>query len=763
MVTIKDVAKKANVSIATVSNYINGKKAVSEATAVSIETAIQELNYVVQSFGRNLRISSSSEIGIIFPNISEPYLEKVLNSIKGYLTSHNKRFFLELTDSEPHIETNAVLNAISRKSAGIILYTCQQENTQLFTKLDSSKIPYILIDRKPILLDCNFICIDSRQLFYNLILAALRKKIQRISIVLGPKNYTENQTAAEGARKALLENNLPISTCRILHTTAIRECGFKAGIQILQDTENLPQLVMTNSYLLAEGIRLALKLYYLKPQKDIQIISTGDCIHDIFYNDTSILKTSRPSFEIGEQAARILLNNMKSPIVFDKESKFYEDSFSASSIKCLDPHVRKESAEQFADEITVLLIDEYSSVNSLSQLLRNFYEKEKIKVHIKKISPIEQYNFIENYMNSGRNDIDVILFDIPWLTYFASKDYLLCLDDFIHSCSFSFSHYIQGLMQSFGMYGGRYYALPYLACMQLLFYRKDLFQNEILKRNFEKQYMLSLKKPSNWFFFNTIAKFFTKEYNPCSPIDYGHTMSISYPENLFCDFLPRVWEYKADIYNNLTQLHKIKPQLENALRSICESVLCSSPDLFQIKPSDTVANFAQGNSAMLYTFYYYAMGLVDKQASKVYNDIGFTQLPGNPVLSGWSLGIPHNSRHAQSAFRFITWASCSEISIPQTILGGQSPNINVYNNYDMVSLYPWLPLSLSEFSRCKTRETVKDYRGKIISEKELENVFFQHIYPFLQNVYATKSYTTETLYQLMDNIQADLINLLERF
>lgn len=762
MATIKDVAKIAGVSIATVSNYMNGTKSVSESTAAGIEHTIKELNYVVQASGRNLRIAASSEIGIIFPSISEPYLEKVINSIKGYLTSHNRRFFLELTDSEPEIETKAILNSIGRKTAGIILYTCQQENLSIFKQLEASGIPYVLIDRKPEYLDCNFICINTDQLFYSLITSALHKKINRIAVVLGPGNYTENQAAAEGAKRAMTEHGLPLSQCAILHTTAIRECGFKSGIQLLQDLKALPQLILTNSYLLAEGIRLALKLYYLRPQKDIQIISTGDCIHDIYYNDSSILKTSRPSFEIGEQAARTLLANLKSPIVFEKEKHYFDDVYSESAIRCLHPKIqtRTENREHFVDEITVLLIDEHSSVDSISQLLVNFYEKEGIFVNIKKISPIEQYDYIENYMKSGQDDIDVILFDIPWLTYFASSGYLLCLDDFIQNSALSSAHYIKGLMPSFGKYDGHYYALPYLACMQLLFYRKDLFGNESLKRAFEKQYMISLRKPANWFQFNTLARFFTKSMNPASPTAYGHSMSISYPENMFCDFMPRVWEYKADLYNNLNQLDRIRPQLENALRSMSESTLCSAPDLFTIKPADAVLNFAKGENAMLYTFYYYAMSMVDKQSSKVYNDIGITPLPGNPVLSGWSLGIPQSSRHAESAFRFITWASCSEISIPQTILGGQSPNIDVYSNYDMVSLYPWLPLALSEFPRCRIRESVKNCRGRIISEKELENIFFKNLFPYLKKVYASGSYTSEDIDRLIDALQTELVQLL---
>lgn len=757
MTTIKDVAKEAGVSIATVSNYINNKKGMRRETAARIEVAIQKLNYTVQNSGRDLRSSKLDKIGIIFPSISEPYLEKLINSIKGYLRHHNKRYFLELTDAEPALETTAIINAISKKVAGLIIYTCQQDNLGLFEKIHAAEIPYVLIDRHAQDLECNYVSADHYTLFRDLISASLEKGVKRIACVLGPKIYTENQEALRGASCAMDTHGITDYSSRFVCTTAIRECGFKAGIQLLQEAD-FPELILTNSYLLAQGIHYALVTYHLESSKDIQVICTGDCMQDVFYNDSSILKTSRPSFEIGEQAASILLRNIKSPIVFEKEKKLYHDSYE-QQLSQIFPRISQKKAPVFEDEINVLLIDEYSSVISLSQLLPNFYAKEHIKVNIQKISPMDQYSFIEEYMLSGRDDIDVVLFDIPWLTYFASKNYLLCLDEFIHDSGTSFENYIPGILPSFGMHEYHYYAVPFVACMQLLFYRKDLFQNEALKRDFEKQYMLSLRKPTDWLAYNALAHFFTKEHNPSSPVPYGHAMSVSYPENLMCDILPRLWGYKGNLFDSKGHFQVGSSAFKKTMKNLKESTLYSTPDLFQNKPVDTVNSFAKGDCAMLYTFYYFAMGIVDKLNSTVYNDYAVTAIPGNPVLSGWSLGIPKNSKHAQSAFRFIKWASCAEISIPQTILGGQSPNIGVYRNYDLTSLYPWLPLALSEFKNCKIRRTPKSMAGSLISEKKAEDVFFRHIFQYLKDDANAGSFSNNYYQQMLDALEKDLHKL----
>ena len=149
MITIKDVAKQAGVSIASVSNYLNNKKNISAKTARTIQQAIDDLNYVVQNSGRELKMKRNQDIGIVFPTISEPYLERLLSSIKGYLSQYDQTFVLELTDSDPRLETKAILNLIGRNVAGMILYTCQPQNREIFEKLEKSGIPYVLIDRRP--------------------------------------------------------------------------------------------------------------------------------------------------------------------------------------------------------------------------------------------------------------------------------------------------------------------------------------------------------------------------------------------------------------------------------------------------------------------------------------------------------------------------------------------------------------------------------------------------------------------------------------
>jgi len=140
LATIHDVAKMAGVSASSVSIYLNNKKRLKPETSRRIAEAINSLCYVVQNSGRELRTKTNNDIGIIFPNMSEPYYEKVISSIKGYLLQNGKNVILEFSDDNPHIETRILHNFIGRKTSGIILYSCQPNNTEVFKSLEASQI-----------------------------------------------------------------------------------------------------------------------------------------------------------------------------------------------------------------------------------------------------------------------------------------------------------------------------------------------------------------------------------------------------------------------------------------------------------------------------------------------------------------------------------------------------------------------------------------------------------------------------------------------
>ena len=97
MATIRDVAEKAGVSIATVSNYLNGTKPVSPASAQKISQAVQELQYTANAAAKGLRAQKSHEIGVILPNFDDPYYVQIFQGIEKAFSGSS--YFLSIAFS----------------------------------------------------------------------------------------------------------------------------------------------------------------------------------------------------------------------------------------------------------------------------------------------------------------------------------------------------------------------------------------------------------------------------------------------------------------------------------------------------------------------------------------------------------------------------------------------------------------------------------------------------------------------------------------
>lgn len=730
MATMKDVAREAGVSVATVSYYVNNKS-ISEKNAKKVQAAIEKLNYFVHTTAQSLRKADQKIIGIIFPNISEPYYEKIINSVKNSLLQREVDFLLELSDGDPAREQRAVMDFISKRLSGIILYSCQPGNDSFFRMLSSSKIPFVLVDRKNNSIDANYIDGNNYSLFFDAARKLVSKGRGDIAFIGGHTHYTENANAYNGFRAALGEAGGAPRAHRDYFTEPTRENGFRACMKLIEETDTLPSAILTTSVKMAEGIRYALVFNRIEVPREIVIVAAGDCEDDIFYMNASILKMSRPAFGVGEAAVELLLQNIHSPIVFEKQQVLMEGYYDTAALSISPPpetiganiHSLKTD-----EEITVLLIDDYGSISALQQLLIDFTAKERIRVNIEKVLPELEYDYITEHVG----DVDALLFDVPWLPHLVQNGLLLCLDDFIEKYRLNPGKFAGDALTRCGSCGGRTYALPFLVSTQLLFYRKDLFSSDALQKDYESKYMIPLELPKNWLQYNSISEFFTQSITPSSPVRYGNTLSVSYTEQLMCSFFPRLWAYGGSLFDGNGTPCFTANAVKKAVQNLLQTVRSAHPDCITDRPEHVIDKLLRGETAMCCEFFNYVTNLFHKYDPSVTNRIGYTKIPGNAgVMGGWSFGISSSSKKAESAFKFMKWVTSSAVAIPQTILGGQSPHLKAYHNYDMVSLYPWLPKAIDAFTHSRKREIPLSGPLSRMSEKEVENIMADALFPLV--------------------------------
>ncbi len=186
MATIRDVAQKAGVSVATVSNYLNASKPVSRAVSERIKQAVEELHYTPSTAAKNLRGQKNHEIGILLPNLDDPYYVQIFQGIEKAFSNSDYFLNIAFSDDAPELERAALEGFSSKQVCGLILVSCQPDAWKYYyDRFTSRGFPIVMIDRRIKSLDANFVSVDSETSMRQLASALLQQGFRSVFLFCG--------------------------------------------------------------------------------------------------------------------------------------------------------------------------------------------------------------------------------------------------------------------------------------------------------------------------------------------------------------------------------------------------------------------------------------------------------------------------------------------------------------------------------------------------------------------------------------------------
>ncbi len=215
MVRMKDVAQRAGVSVATVSNVITGKRPVSPEMQKAVTDAIHELDYQINTLARGLRTQRTNTIGIILPDVTKLFFKEILRGIidasnqLGYRISiHNSNYIFEE-------EKRLVSTLRGLLVDGIIINSCvdsqrDSEWEQEIVKILPDSVPVVSLER-----DLNPKRISSITIDYNYWTSEVTQHLidqghKKIFYISGPSSFTLEQIRVHGYKQALERNGLKV-------------------------------------------------------------------------------------------------------------------------------------------------------------------------------------------------------------------------------------------------------------------------------------------------------------------------------------------------------------------------------------------------------------------------------------------------------------------------------------------------------------------------------------------------------------------------
>jgi len=273
-VTIKDVAKYANVSIATVSRVLNGVANVDESLKEKVLKAIDELNFKPNQLARALKNDVTNTIGVVVSDISNPFFINVAREIERQISVHGYMMLMVSTDGSPQKELQYMSVMQEKRMDGLII--SPDISTQ--KHLDSIKkigCPTVCIDRKALSTVYDSVYVDKVRSAYDLSDYLIKKGHTRIALVTGPKELSSNYDRYYGYVKASYDNNIGIDNDLVLCGSFNEEWGHES-LKKLFNMDNKPTAIISGSVSITNGILCEAKEMKIKIPDDVSLVSFGE-------------------------------------------------------------------------------------------------------------------------------------------------------------------------------------------------------------------------------------------------------------------------------------------------------------------------------------------------------------------------------------------------------------------------------------------------------------------------------------------------------
>ena len=306
--TIVDVAKLADVSVATVSRIINNQGGVRKETEDRIVQAIKELNYIPNAVARSMVQKETKAIAVIIPDIRNPFFSELVSSIEK--KALEKDYFTTLSNSNDSkvIESKIVKHIIQRGVDGVIVTTADEEGHQLKPLFDAN-IPVVAVDRILKNYQVDTVIIGNREGAYEAVQHLIKEGHQKIAIIRGPQDTTPGIERYKGYKQALKENGLKESSEWIKDGDFREQSGYDLTKQLYR-LKDKPTAIFSSNNLMSLGVIRALKELNWKLGEEIAFIGFDDLEIATFIKP-ELTTVSRPMKQIGEVAFDLLYKRMQ--------------------------------------------------------------------------------------------------------------------------------------------------------------------------------------------------------------------------------------------------------------------------------------------------------------------------------------------------------------------------------------------------------------------------------------------------------------------
>ena len=305
-ITMHQIADLAKVSLGTVSHVVNGSAAVREPLRKRVLDAISLLGYQPSQLARALRTNSTNIIGMIIPDIGNPFFPAVVRGVEDVAYQHSYRLVLCNTDNDPVKETSYVNELKTYLPAGLVVIPTTETDLR-----GLSDRPIVCVDRKPEQWTGDTVTVANEEGCYRATKYLLQMGHKNVSMIGGPRYFTNAVERLSGFRRALREHEIAIAPEYIQESPFSREGGHTAALRLLRLIPR-PSAIMAGNDLIALGVLSAARELNLRCPQDVSVMGF-DGLDFTDFTEPALSTVYQSGYQLGTTAARLLLNRIEDP------------------------------------------------------------------------------------------------------------------------------------------------------------------------------------------------------------------------------------------------------------------------------------------------------------------------------------------------------------------------------------------------------------------------------------------------------------------
>ena len=308
-ITMKDVASKAGVSVATVSGVLNnrtGKIPFSDQTRVKVRAAVKELGYYINEQARSLRLGKSNTISVAVSDMTQPFSTEIIRVIGQEIADRKYHFFLFDTQNTGTAAESYLNLFRQRRIDGILVVGATNEiDDSGALYLVENGVPLVLIERQIPDERVSCVLVDNVKGGYLATEHLASQGRKRIAFITGTERNIVSNERMEGYRQALTQHGLKFSESLVSQGGLTPECGYRA-MQRLLELKTKPDAIFAFNDMVAIGAIRACSDSGLNIPRDIGVVGFDD-IPIASYYEPPLTTIRQPVTKMGREGVKMLL------------------------------------------------------------------------------------------------------------------------------------------------------------------------------------------------------------------------------------------------------------------------------------------------------------------------------------------------------------------------------------------------------------------------------------------------------------------------